>query len=96
MAALLWIKIAPSSAPWQVGCMISTSILKSQSVGTTPISCPASKRGKKRKISIQKLSYRKIEYNISYYGDFKILSKLLNVNKLKVNNINNECEIKLK
>ena len=47
-------------------------------------------------ISIQKLSYRKIEYNISYYGDFKILSKLLNVNKLKVYNINNECEIKLK
>ena len=47
-------------------------------------------------ISIQKLSYRKIEYNISYYGDFKILSKLLNINKLKVNNINNECEIKLK
>ena len=48
------------------------------------------------KISIQKLSYRKIEYNISFYGDFKILSKLLNVNKLKVNNINNKCEIKLK
>jgi len=48
------------------------------------------------KISIQKLSYRKVEYNISFYGDFKILSKLLNVNKLKVNNINNKCEIKLK
>tara|TARA_B100001057_G_scaffold97144_1_gene93845 strand:+ start:96 stop:1121 length:1026 start_codon:yes stop_codon:yes gene_type:complete len=48
------------------------------------------------KISIQELSYRKIKYNISYYGDFQILSKLLNINKLKVNNINNECEIKLK
>ena len=48
------------------------------------------------KISIEKLSYRKIDYNISYFGDIKILSKLLNVNKLKVNNINNECEIKLK
>ena len=48
------------------------------------------------KISIQKLSYRNIKYNISYYGDFQILSKLLNINKLKVNNIDNECEIKFK
>tara|TARA_B100000989_G_scaffold228788_1_gene175745 strand:- start:789 stop:1814 length:1026 start_codon:yes stop_codon:yes gene_type:complete len=49
-----------------------------------------------KKISIKKLSYRNIEYNILYFGDFKILNKLLNVNKLKVNNVNNECEIKLK
>ena len=47
-------------------------------------------------LSIQKLSFRKIEYNISYYGNLKIFTKLLNINKLKINNIKNECEIRLK
>ena len=47
-------------------------------------------------LDIKSLSYKKIEYNIQFFGNFKILKNLLNLNKLKINDPNFNCVIKLK
>ena len=40
---------------------------------------------------IRSLSYKNIEYDIYYYGNLKILSKLFDLNYLKIKNIDNDC-----
>ena len=45
---------------------------------------------------IKSLSYKNIEYDIYFYGNLKILNKLLNLNKLKINYSENYCRISLK
>ena len=46
-------------------------------------------------INIKKLSYKSINYDIYYYGNFKILTKIFELNKLKINYNNNQCIIRL-
>ena len=46
-------------------------------------------------INIKKLSYKSINYDIYYYGNFEILSKIFELNKLKINYNNNICIIRL-
>ena len=43
------------------------------------------------------LSEKKIEYDIYYYGNLKILTNLLNINQLKLDKLEaeNACSIKL-
>lgn len=40
---------------------------------------------------IRSLSYKNIEYDIYYYGNLKILFKLLDMNYLKIKNIDKDC-----
>ncbi|MDC3074980.1 hypothetical protein OA258_00930, partial [Pelagibacteraceae bacterium] len=47
-------------------------------------------------LNIKSLSYKNIEYDINYYGNTKILSKLFNLNQLNFSNHNKSCVIKLK
>ena len=47
-------------------------------------------------LTIKSLSYKYIEYEIFYYGNLKILFKIFELNRLKINNFNNSCTIKLK
>ena len=49
------------------------------------------------KLNIKSFSYKKIEYDIYYYGNLKILTNLLNINQLKLDKLEaeNACSIKL-
>ena len=47
-------------------------------------------------LNIKNISYKKIEYEMYYFGNFKTLFNLFSLNQLIINNINNECIIKLK
>tara|TARA_B100001057_G_scaffold437538_1_gene469411 strand:+ start:721 stop:1746 length:1026 start_codon:yes stop_codon:yes gene_type:complete len=47
-------------------------------------------------LKIKSLSYKNIEYEIYFYGNLKILSKLFNLNKLNTKDIDNACIIKLR
>ena len=46
-------------------------------------------------LNIKKLSYKSISYEIYFYGNFKILSKIFELNKLKINYNEDKCTIKL-
>ena len=46
-------------------------------------------------LKIKLLSYKKIQYEILFYGNFNIFSQLLNSNKLKINTQNRTCTIGL-
>ncbi len=46
-------------------------------------------------LNIRSLSLKSIEYDIYYYGNFKILNNIFKLNRLKVNYDNNICSIKL-
>ncbi len=47
-------------------------------------------------LNVKSISYRKIEFDIYYYGNLKILSNTLKLNKLKLNNNKNVCTLRLK
>ena len=47
-------------------------------------------------LNIKNLEYKNIEYDIHYYGNIKILFKILELNKLKINYSENSCIIRLK
>ena len=47
-------------------------------------------------INVKSMSYKNIEYNIHFYGNFKILVKIFEYNQLKINNDQELCTIKLK
>ena len=49
-----------------------------------------------KNLNIKNLEYKNIEYDIHYYGNIKILFKILELNKLKINYSENSCIIKLK
>ena len=46
-------------------------------------------------LNIKKLSYKSINYDIYYYGNFEILSKIFELNKLKISFNEDKCSIKL-
>ena len=46
-------------------------------------------------LNIKKLSYKSISYEIHFYGNLKILFKIFELNKLKINYNNNKCNIRL-
>ena len=46
-------------------------------------------------LNIKKLSYKSINYEIYFYGNFKILFKIFELNKLKINYNEDKCTIKL-
>jgi len=46
-------------------------------------------------LNIKKISYKSINYEIYFYGNLKILFKLFELNKLKINYNNDECTIRL-
>ena len=46
-------------------------------------------------LTIKSLSYKYIDYEIYYYGNTKILFKIFELNKLKINNLDTSCSIKL-
>ena len=46
-------------------------------------------------LNINKLSYKRISYEIYFYGNFKILFKIFELNKLKINYKDEKCTIKL-
>ena len=46
-------------------------------------------------LNIKKLSYKSISYEIYFYGNFKILFKISELNKLKINYNEDKCNIKL-
>ena len=46
-------------------------------------------------LNVKTLSYKSISYEIHYYGNLKILSKIFELNKLKINYNENECIIRL-
>ena len=48
-----------------------------------------------KNFNIRSLSNKNIEYDIYYYGDFKILNNILEINKKKINQIKNSCSIRL-
>ena len=48
-----------------------------------------------KKFKYKKLSYKSIEYEIYYYGNLKILFKIFELNKLKINYNEDKCTIKL-
>ncbi len=47
-------------------------------------------------LNIKSLSFKSIEYDINYYGNLKILTKIFKINKLDINNSTNLCVIRLK
>ena len=49
-----------------------------------------------KNLNIKNLEYKNIEYDIHYYGNIKILFKILQLNKLKINYGENLCIIRLK
>ena len=49
-----------------------------------------------KNLNIKNLEYKNIEYDIHYYGNIKILLKILQLNKLKINYSENSCIIRLK
>ena len=48
-----------------------------------------------KNLNIKSLSFKNIEYEIYYYGNFKIFTKILEINKLELINLNNNCSISL-
>ena len=46
-------------------------------------------------LNIKKISYKSISYEIYFYGNLKILFKLFELNKLKINYNNDQCTIRL-
>ena len=46
-------------------------------------------------LNIKKLSYKSISYEIYFYGNLKILFKIFELNKLKINYNEDKCIIKL-
>ena len=46
-------------------------------------------------LNIKKLSYKSISYEIYFYGNLEILSKISELNKLKINYNEDNCNIKL-
>tara|TARA_B100000963_G_scaffold196120_1_gene170711 strand:- start:494 stop:1519 length:1026 start_codon:yes stop_codon:yes gene_type:complete len=46
-------------------------------------------------LNIKKLSYKSINYEIYYYGNFEILFKIFELNKLKITHNENRCTIRL-
>ena len=46
-------------------------------------------------LNIKKISHKSISYEINYYGNFEILFKIFEINKLMINNNENKCTIKL-
>ena len=46
-------------------------------------------------LNIKKLSYKSISYEIYFYGNFKILFKIFELNKLKINYNEDKCTIRL-
>ena len=46
-------------------------------------------------LNIKKLSYKSISYEIYFYGNFKLLFKIFELNKLKINYNEDKCTIKL-
>tara|TARA_X000000950_G_scaffold59770_1_gene72590 strand:+ start:115 stop:1140 length:1026 start_codon:yes stop_codon:yes gene_type:complete len=46
-------------------------------------------------LNIKKLSYKSISYEIYFYGNLKILFKIFELNKLKINYNEDKCNIKL-
>ncbi len=49
-----------------------------------------------KNLNIKNLEYKNIQYDIHYYGNIRILSKILQLNKLKINYSKNSCIINLK
>ena len=49
-----------------------------------------------KNLNIKKISYKHIEYDIYFYGNLKILFKIFQLNKLKINLNEDKCIIKLK
>ena len=47
-------------------------------------------------LNIKSLSYKKIKYEIHYYGDFKIFNNLFTINQLILDDNNSFCKIRLK
>ena len=47
-------------------------------------------------LQIKSLSYRSIEYDIYFFGNYKILSKLININNLKIYKNHDSCVLRLK
>jgi len=47
-------------------------------------------------LNIKSLSFKSIEYDINYYGNLNILTKIFKMNKLDINNSTNLCVIRLK
>ena len=48
-----------------------------------------------KSLNIKSLSHKNIKYDIYYYGNFKILNDILEINKLKIYQIKNSCSIRL-
>ena len=46
-------------------------------------------------LNIKYLSYKKINYDIYYYGKLKILFNILKLNQLKIHIADNLCNLKL-
>ena len=46
-------------------------------------------------LNIKKLSYKSINYDIYFYGNSKILLKIFELNKLKINYNEHKCNINL-
>ena len=49
-----------------------------------------------KNILVKSISYNSIEYDIFYFGNLKLLSNILNLNYLKINENTNSCNIRLK
>jgi len=49
-----------------------------------------------KSLNIKSLSFKNIEYDINYYGNLKILTNIFKMNKLDINNSQNQCVIRLK
>ena len=47
-------------------------------------------------LNIKSLSFKSIEYDINYYGNLNLLTKIFKINKLDINNSTNLCVIRLK
>ena len=47
-------------------------------------------------LQIKSLSYRSTEYDIYFFGNYKILSKLININNLKIYKNHDSCVLRLK
>lgn len=48
-----------------------------------------------KKLNIKSLSYKNINYEINYFGNFKILFNLFKLNQLKINKYENSCIVGL-
>jgi len=48
-----------------------------------------------KNLTVKKLSFKNVEYDINYYGDTNILLKIFKMNKLKIHYNKNTCVISL-